>query len=93
MALFKSKFKKIEPQNISVVPQSIPEAPKVIEPKMPSPVVISEITRAVVQNMSQQPTELSIANKELDKKISNKIDELLIEKRAIERTLEILRGI
>lgn len=94
MSLFnRNKFKKFEPQNVSFTQESN-VTPKIIEPKMPTPMAIAEISKAVIQNMSnEQPADLSIMNKELDTKISKKIEELEFEIKVKQEALNILRGI
>lgn len=100
MSLFnRNKFKKVDSQNVSVQPEikelpKLPEEPKAKPiPPMPSPSMIANISKAVIENMAEQPTDLSIMNKELDQKIAKKIAEVEMEIKVKQEVLKILRGI
>lgn len=92
MPLFKSKFKKVEPQNVTAMPQA-EEAPAV-QPKIPSPAMIANISKAVIDNMAlpelpKENDKSKSINDEI-KILTNEIKELEFELRVKKETLRIL---
>lgn len=101
MGLFKPKFKKVEPHNIATMQEDLPTAPKVIEPKMPTPMAIAEISKAVMDNVQQsyyQPQIQPIENTKpiqqpFEDKLKKKLEELKVKRMVYDGVIEILEGI
>ena len=101
MGLFSQKFKKIEAQNVGVESQEQPQVPKVIEPKMPTPMAIAEISKAVIAGMNQQqveeepqlPTITKKQKNDYEDKFKKKLEELKVKRMVIDGIVEFLEGI